>query len=232
MYDLPSSLLPENATRIGPIQSFDPCKPELANNDAISGTVTLDSGQKLCDIHRVILCTGYHVSFPFMRQFHADGVKASDADERVLVTDGEQTHNLHKDIFYIPDPTMAFVGVPYHIATFSFFEFQAVALAAVFAVWSPLPPEAEMRAEYQERLRIKGAGRTFHSLKDTGAEIEYVNDLVQMVNEGLRDGIKMSGHSQKFHEAYQRRLKRIEEVFAQPPPGPSVEGKSRLLVSC
>jgi hypothetical protein len=133
---LPFKLLPDNAARVGAIKSFEPLQqsPTLgaADGTAIPGTVILEAGSKLCDIHHVILATGYHVSFPFMRQYHRDDLTSAEADE-VLVTDGQQTHNLHKDIFYIPDPTLAFIGVPYHVATFSFFEFQAMALAEDFA---------------------------------------------------------------------------------------------------
>ena len=103
MYDIPSHLLFENSARIGAIQSFDPLSSsELDEDGSIRGTVTLQSGEKLCGIHHVILCTGYHVSFPFMRQYHADSVSPEDADNDVLVTNGQQTHNLHKDIWYIP----------------------------------------------------------------------------------------------------------------------------------
>lgn len=125
-YDLPAHLLPENALRVGPIRSFN-VKDDASRTSSLreAGSVTLADGRTICDIDNIIVCTGYHVSFPYMRQYHADGVHSTEADEVVLVTDGQQTHNLHKDIFYIPDPTLAFIGVPYHVATFSTFEFQA-----------------------------------------------------------------------------------------------------------
>ena len=136
MFDLPSSLLPPNACRVGGIRSFDSirrdsveCLDSSQRRGPIPGTVTLETGEQLCDIDRVVLCTGYHVSYPFLQHLHADGCPAAEADEFVIATDGQQTHNLHKDIFYIPDPTLAFIGVPYHVATFSLFDFQAVALA-------------------------------------------------------------------------------------------------------
>ena len=113
-YDLPSHMLPDNGVRIGGVKSFEDSQSSSVGPDGnVSITVNLQSGQQLCDVNQVIVCTGYHVSFPFMRQFHADGVAAAEADETCLVTNGQQTHNLHKDIFYIPDPTLAFVGVPY-----------------------------------------------------------------------------------------------------------------------
>ena len=219
MYDLPSHLLPANGARVGAVESFGdlPASTDKQHGteDAIPGVVTLPSGKQLCDIHRVIICTGYHVSFPFMRQYHADGLDASKADDRVLVTDGTQTHNLHLDMYYIPDPTLAFVGVPYHVATFSFFEFQAIMLAAVFAGEVGLPSGKEMRKEYRERLVRKGAGRTFHSLKGQGDEIAYVDHLVDIVNGASGGGGRstMRGHSPKWHEAYARRVARQKMLF-------------------
>lgn len=215
-YDLPSHLLPLNAARVDGIESFDQLQSrERCRDGAIPGTITLRSGKKLCGIHRVIVCTGYHVSFPFMRDYHADFVQPEDADETVLVTNGQQTHNLHKDIFYIPDATLAFVGVPYHVATFTLFEFQAMALASVFSGRTKLPPTQAMRNEYRERIKEKGAGRFFHSLKKRGDEIAYVNDLVTMVNdEGNNPSAVMKGHSQKWLEAYVRRGARMEALFS------------------
>lgn len=67
-YDLPTHLLPPNGARVGGISSFDGVGSELTSNGAIPGIVTLSSGQRLCNIHQVVLCTGYHVSLPFLRQ--------------------------------------------------------------------------------------------------------------------------------------------------------------------
>lgn len=95
----------------------------LSDDDPIPLIVHLKSGQKLCRIHHIVFCTGYHITLPFLKQFHEDETAPSKASDTVLVTDGTQVHNLHKDIFYIPDPTLAFVGVPYYTATFTLFEF-------------------------------------------------------------------------------------------------------------
>ena len=112
MYDLPSHMLPENAFRAGGVQQFGDLSSTASSNEgSLPGTVALTDGRKLCDIDYVILCTGYHASLPFMRQYHADEVLPEDADDEVLITNGQLKHNLHKDIWYIRDPTMAFVGV-------------------------------------------------------------------------------------------------------------------------
>ncbi|GAB7350673.1 hypothetical protein MBLNU459_g1236t1 [Dothideomycetes sp. NU459] len=214
-FDLPTSMLPENAIRIDEISSFEkvPGSYNLAASDPLPGTVTLKSGRKICGIHQVVLCTGYHMSYPFLRTLHADDVQPQNADETVLVTaDGQQTHNLHKDIFYIPDPTLSFIGVPYHVATFSLFEFQAIALAAVYSGQAQLPNEQEMRRAYNERIARVGAGRGFHSLRGDGNEDGYVNELTELANQQRADNDRIEGHSLKWHEAYARRVVKLQAL--------------------
>ena len=59
MYDLPSHMLPANAARVDGIRSFEPlAERQLSTDGSIPGTVILNSGRKLCNIHQVILCTG------------------------------------------------------------------------------------------------------------------------------------------------------------------------------
>lgn len=151
----------------------------------------------------------------------------------MLVTNGQHTHNLHKDIWYINDPSLTFIGVPYHVATWSLFEFQAVAVAATFAGKVTLPSRAEMRAEYSDRLARKGAGRTFHSLRAPGDEIAYVTDLMRMVNSGRAEGEERAvGHSPQWLEAYGRRGKRLEALFGQSRDGTVDERVLRIVAGC
>ncbi|OAL00080.1 FAD/NAD(P)-binding domain-containing protein, partial [Phaeosphaeriaceae sp. SRC1lsM3a] len=159
-FDLPASLLPENGYRVDEVVSYDiPVSGEsnqLDPTEPIPATVTLKSGEKLCDIHHVILCTGYHLTLPFLTHLHSDSTAATQADEQVLVTDGTQFHNLHKDIFYIPDPSLVFIGVPFYTATFTLFEFQAMVVAKVLSGQAKLPSVEGMREEYLEKVKAKG----------------------------------------------------------------------------
>lgn len=215
-YDLTSSLLPENGQRVGAIASFELRNDSTAQSDgALPVVVKLASGEDIRDLHHIILATGYHMSYPFLRHLHADAIAPESASPTTLVTTGQVTHNLHKDIFYIPDPTLAFIGVPYHVATFSLFEFQAIALAAVYSGSADLPTEGEMRKEYDERLRRKGVGRAFHSLKDDEGEIRYVKEMMAIVNQKRNEEDKVEGHTKKWLDAYQRRLLRLEKLRGQ-----------------
>lgn len=208
LFDLPSSWLPKNAVRVGEIASFNDNSGSLLSNSGgvsvlednktIPNTITLASGEVLEKIDRVLLCTGYHMSFPFLRQYHRDFVGLDDADDEVIVTDGTQMHNLHKDIFYMRDTTLAFIGVPYHVATFSLFEYQTIVVAAVFSGKAKLPEWSDMKEEYRKRLLDKGGGKAFHSL--INEEVEYVNSLVEWINRDgkLYGGNTIEGHSQRW----------------------------------
>ncbi|ORX93343.1 pantothenate transporter [Clohesyomyces aquaticus] len=232
-FDLPPSLLPENAIRVDQILSFDaPPRREDSNSSSINGnrtepvpaTITLKSGRKLCDIHHVIICTGYHMTVPFLShlhsltQSHSANSLPEDVDEKLLVTDGTQFHNLHKDIFYIPDPSLIFIGVPFFTATFTLFEFQAMVIAKVVSGRAKLPAQEKMREEYRKRVGEKGYGKNFHSLKHR--EVEYVNEILGWVNEELRgkgEG-ELKGHSEVWMEAKEEQVERIKAMFAGKKP--------------
>jgi hypothetical protein len=153
------------------------------------------------------------MSFPFLRQYHRDFVAPKDADDEAIVTDGTQMHNLHKDIFYIPDTTLAFIGVPYHVATFSLFEYQAIAVAALFSGKAKPPELTEMKEEYRQRLMKKGSGKAFHSLK--GEEVGYVDSLIEWINrDGKLDGENaVQGHSQEWKSLKEDLLERIKSRY-------------------
>ncbi len=222
LFDLPASFLPQGASRVGGIKSFElEASADGLEEDShpIPGKVILDDGQILSKIHTVVLCTGYITSYPFLRQFHRDDIAVSQADKTVLVTgEGNMNHNLHKDIFYIEDPSLIFIGAPYHIATFSLFEFQGQMAARVLSGKAELPSLDEMRREYAKRVKTKGRGREFHSLKAPGAEEGYVKDLVEWANaDAERLGIaeKMVGHTPEWHEGKKDRDARIKLIFGK-----------------
>ncbi len=167
----------------------------------------------LHDIDQVILCTGYHFSHPFLPDLHEDDTLPQDASDTVLVTDGTQMHNLHKDIFYIPDPTLSFVGVPFYTATFTCFEFQAIAVAAVLSGRAWLPREEEMREEYRRRVETKGYGRAFHSLRDQ--QVAYANELLEWINgQAETTGAeRVEGYSAKWIEEDGLKLQKMRRMW-------------------
>lgn len=213
-FDLPPSMLPPSTSRVGEVVEFSlhsdhpqAGSDSTAGSDPIPGRAILSDGKVLDNIHRVVIATGYITSYPYLPQFHDDAAQInSSGDELIVTSDGIMAHNLHKDIFYIKDPTLAFVGVPYHAATFSLFDFQAQALSWVFAGKAHLPTEEDMRKEYQEKVAVKGHGREFHSLHAPPGEIGYVKALVEWVNGEVGDGDDplMTTHSKQWVEEHEK----------------------------
>ncbi|KAF5861304.1 hypothetical protein ETB97_000420 [Aspergillus alliaceus] len=232
-FDLSPDMLPENGVRIGEISHFEnQTDTNVSSDEPLPLIVHLKSGQKLCGIDRIIICTGYHITLPFLQNYHNDELASEHADEKILVTDGTQVHNLHKDIFYIPDPTLAFIGVPYYTATFTLFEFQAIVATQVFSGIAKLPSQDAMRSEYLEKVKAIGSGKKFHSLKDK--EEFYVNDLLQWVNDdrATQELGPLEGHTPKWLEAKELHRQRIATNFQQSGRRDSGIGALPVLAVC
>ncbi|RDW79364.1 hypothetical protein BP6252_04002 [Coleophoma cylindrospora] len=224
---LPAKLLPGNTERITGIASFGlpleglpdevAARDSLKDGQCIPASVTLVDGRVITNIDHVISCTGYHHTYPFLSSWHDDSADVKDANETVLVTDGTQVHNLYKEVFYIPDPTLAFVGIPTFVASFTFFEYQAMAVAAVFCKKALLPSETEMRKQYEQECRNKRPGRAFHSMfsLDIPLEVNYVQDLIDWLNADaeVTGGKQVEGHSEQWHAANKRNMERLRAIF-------------------
>ncbi|KAM0322038.1 hypothetical protein ACHAQA_009781 [Verticillium albo-atrum] len=177
--------------------------PALQHDDTLPVQLHLKDGRILRDVHAIILATGYHLTYPYLMPFEVSPDQVTPAS---LVEATKKTvHNLYKDIFYIPDPTLTFVGTPFDVVTFACFDYQAQAVAQVLSGAAALPSPDAMRAEYEARLQAKGSGKQFHSLRG-GGEVEYVRELVAWLNgEAARLGIQgqdIKGHSDEWIEGY------------------------------
>ncbi|OBZ83530.1 Thiol-specific monooxygenase [Choanephora cucurbitarum] len=197
-----SKLMSKQVKRLGNIRLFRFKKGQSSNlQEAI---VEFEDGTEITNLDYVIVCTGYVFNFHFLEQLHSDdyinGTRRQPVnDAHVLVKDGAQVFNLHKDVFYIPNPTLSFVGIPFHIATFSLFEFQSYAIARTYSGTAELPSEKGMRAEWNNRQRVKGSGKEFHAL-GSELEIAYINDILRWINEDGRAHQKqvIEGHNEEW----------------------------------
>lgn len=225
-FDLPASLLPANAIRVEEVVSLDVPQDHastLGDDEPLPVSISLKTGRTICGVHDIIICTGYHMTVPFLPELHEDHTLPADASPKTLVTDGLQLHNLHKDIFYIPDTSLIFIGVPFFTATFTLFEFQAMVAAKVVAGKVKLPSEEAMRREYDEKVALKGYGKMFHSLRDK--EVQYVNELLEFANPQLEQ--HLLGHTAIWHEARAELVAKMKAMFAGG-AGPAKE----LAVTC
>ncbi|KAI0834635.1 FAD/NAD(P)-binding domain-containing protein [Hypoxylon sp. FL0890] len=217
-YDVLGSRLPEGVDRVAMVAEFivdetaEAAKSQtLKPGQAILGKVVLEDGKVLEGIDRVIVATGYITSYPFLGDLEKPSVPWQDADEKTLITsDGYITHNLHKDIFYIPDPTLAFIGVSHLVSTFSLFDFQAQVAAKVFAGQVQLPPTSVMKEEHRQRKARFQPGDRFHSM--FAAEDVYIDEVLNWVNEDLaKAGLDplpgMDDEWKANYKGFQERLK-------------------------
>lgn len=229
--------MPDNAVQVPDAESFElpragNSKTPLEEDEPIPAIVTLGNGRQICDIHYVIIATGYHITLPFLSYLHRDDVKPEAIDEKCVVSDGTMFHNLHKDIFYIPDPTLSFIGVPYYTATFSLFDFQAKILALVYSGQVGMPSTAKLRAEYNERVHDKGLGRAFNSLR--GKEEEYVAELAEWANSYLfqKGEPLFGGHTELWKSLKEEQRIRIGKLLEGPPFDPSITEAALAAIAC
>lgn len=202
--------LAESCERIPEIEEFilnTPTNPEqdasLEEAATIPGSVVLKGGRELTGIHHVIVATGYITTYPFLGELERPEVAVGAADDEVVVTsDGYTLHNLHKDIFYIPDPTLAFIGMLYNTSTFSLFDFQARVLARIFKGEARLPSREEMARSHRARKAKHKAGEKFHSL--ALQDVAYAEEILEPVNKDLEEaGLpKMVAFDEKWHEGF------------------------------
>jgi len=90
----------------GPVKSIG---PHLVSFDDDGGDIELPNA--------IIVCTGYLYSFPFLHVDPPVGVN------------GRRLHNIAYECLYAPNPTLAFLGLPYKIVPFPLCEVQAKFIA-------------------------------------------------------------------------------------------------------
>jgi hypothetical protein len=151
---------------------------------AATGAIVFEDESVLEDIDVVIYCTGYKPSFPFWNEERNGGALFDYEENRLR---GFYQHTFSKTF-----PTsLAIVGIP-RVLTFRSFEYQAVALARLFAGRNarPLPSAEEMERWEKKRVElVKSEHRTFHTiLWDNGETMEWFRWLYEFSGLPLLEG--------------------------------------------
>ncbi|OAA53392.1 Flavin monooxygenase FMO [Cordyceps fumosorosea ARSEF 2679] len=150
-----------------PVPSWASMVPEIVEFVPKDRSVRFANGATETHIDAVVFCTGYVYSFPFLEDLPSP-----------VVTDGACVHNLYQHVFYINDPTLAFLGIPQRIVPFPFAEGQAAWVSRVWAGRLTLPPSSEMRDWEAALAKSKGSAavHTMGPLEDA----EYINKMHQL----------------------------------------------------
>jgi hypothetical protein len=135
-------------------------KPIIGEYNSSTGDIIFTDGTILSNIDHIIYCTGYKPSFPFWNE-KANGGPLYDYDEGRLL--GNFQHTFSRAF----PQTLGIVGLP-RVLTFRAFEYQAVALARLFAGRNKfsLPSASEQKAwELYRAKLVKAEGRKFHDIQ-------------------------------------------------------------------
>ena len=132
-----------------------------------SRAIRFSDGRIERDIDAILFCTGYYYSFLFLSSLLPK-----------LISTGDRVQGLYKHIWYIPDPTLVFVGIPYKIIPFRTVQGQAAAIARVWAHRLDLPSEIEMCRWEESRIAECGTGKKFHTFQ-VPEDFKYHNEMMQ-----------------------------------------------------
>jgi len=160
-------------------------KPVITRFDAETGDIAFTDGTSLAsdELDFVIYCTGYQASFPFWNGRTNDGPIWNYAANRL---EGSYLHT-----FFPKHPTLGLVGMPKTL-TFRSFEYQAVALARLFAGRAMLPEQAVMQQWQKEREQlVRSKHGKFHDVlwaPGGGEAAEYMQALYDMAGLPEFDG--------------------------------------------
>ncbi|EFX01899.1 iron transport multicopper oxidase fet3 precursor [Grosmannia clavigera kw1407] len=147
------------------------------------GTIIFADGSTLGpkDIDVIVYATGYKASYPFWN-VEANGRPLYDYDANRFV--GTFQHTFVHDL-----ATLAVIGLP-RTLTFRSFEYQAIAIARVWAGRARLPPEDEQRRWESERVALrKKEDKNFHDVEwDSGETAAYLDFLFRLAGLPQLDG--------------------------------------------
>ncbi|KAF4443306.1 Thiol-specific monooxygenase [Fusarium austroafricanum] len=140
-------------------------KPVIKEYLASTGQILFEDGSSLDTTDRIIYCTGYKPSFPFWNA-EANGKELYDYDKAKL--NGSFLHTFFRD-----HPTLGIIGFGQTLA-FRSYEYQAIALARVFARRNAVPLASPAKQEEWEKSweeYTKREGYDFHTVPFEDGEL-------------------------------------------------------------
>lgn len=152
--------------------------PEISRFVPETGEVCFIDGTVLGGVDAVVFCTGYLHSLPWL---HPSGPP--------LITNGNRMQNTYQHIFYAPDATLSFVGLPIKVIPFPTMQSQAAVISRVYSRRIQLPGIEEMRRWEKEEVLKKGNGKGF-SFYGYPADAEYLDELERMCDQAGEGGLE------------------------------------------
>ncbi|CCE83666.1 Piso0_004251 [Millerozyma farinosa CBS 7064] len=145
---------------------------EIVRYDGATRTATTIDGTELADINKVVFCTGYLYDFPFLDSYRSGPKGILDGGARLL--------NLYRQIFYIYDPSLAFLALQKSVVPMPLAESQAAVVGRVFSGRLPLPSVDDMTRAFHHDIERYGPG--IHTL-NFPLDVEYCRELQEWLDE-------------------------------------------------
>ncbi|KAH9209875.1 putative flavin dependent monooxygenase [Leptodontidium sp. 2 PMI_412] len=139
--------------------------PEIISINAATRTVLFVNGREEGNVDNIIFCTGYDYDYPFLKSI--PGFEQGNKQGKA------QTF---QHVFYLQNPTLAFVLLPLRAVAFPFAESQVAVIARIWAGRMTLPPLAAMKDWVQNNKAMRGTGKAFHKLSYP-ADADYMNEM-------------------------------------------------------
>jgi hypothetical protein len=159
-------------------------KPVIRKYDLSTNEIIFEDNSRLADIDIIIYCTGYKPSFPFWNA-DANGGPLYDYTEGRLLNSYQHTFSR------IFPRSFGIIGMP-RVLTFRSFEYQAIALARLFAGRNdvPLPPPSEQQEWERHRAEVvRIEKRKFHDIQwDNGETMDWFRMLFQLAGLPVLEG--------------------------------------------
>ena len=150
--------LPSNVEQLPAINAVQP-----------DGVVKFVNGAER-QVDTIILCTGYDYAFPFLNE------------ESGIQVENRRIMRLYKHTFNVVHPSMAFVGVNFHVNPWPLSELQVLWILSVWSGEKQLPSTSQMMhdsdLDYQSRLQ---AGLPLHFAHELGSkQWAFCDELAQL----------------------------------------------------
>ncbi|KAK5742363.1 monooxygenase [Elasticomyces elasticus] len=151
--------------------------PRIRSWDVSTRAVMFTDNRIAYGVDHIVLCTGYAYDFSFIRKGTLCG------DEKLFET-GLKVADVYEHMFYIHDPTLAFVGLPKRSAAFTVAEAQSAVVARAFGgritTWAKPGLERwvrEANAKWEKNLKDKKVGVSDYHSFDLKLDRDYVKDM-------------------------------------------------------
>ena len=164
-------------------------------------TVRFTDGSFEEDVDRVLYCTGYLYTLPFLSPL-----------ERPLITDGFRVRNTYQHIFNIDHQSLSFLLLPLRVQPFPLAEVQAAVIARAWSGRLTLPSADAMRAWEAARVAATGDGKSFHLLPYP-QDYDYHNMLYDWAAEAGADVGKMGARRSASDYWYRERMMALRFAF-------------------